>query len=87
MALTKSATGRGDPVHAAPSARIEYFKVYATVASSNSTYAIFVCTPSDSLLLLLRSREPEVALVQLVERATAPPSVAESARSQAIFRI
>ena len=40
-------------------------KVYATVASSHSSYATFVCMPPDSMLLLLR--EPEVALVPLVE--------------------
>ena len=60
--------------------------MYATVAQSNSSYAIVVCMPPDSLLLLLRSREPEVALVPLVERATAPPSVAESARSPTIIQ-
>ena len=59
--------------------------IYATVASSNS-YAIVVCMPPDSLLLLLRSHEPEVALVPL-ERATALPSVAESARSPTSIRI
>ena len=60
--------------------------MHSTVASSNS-YAIVVCMPSDSLLLLLRSCEPEVALVLLVERATAPPSVAESARALTIIPI
>ena len=67
--------------------RCQTNKMHATAASSNSSYAIFVCMPPDSLLLLLRSCEPEVALVPLVERATAPPSVAESVRSLAIFRI
>ena len=41
-------------------------KMYAAVASSNSSYAIVVCMPPDSLLLLLRCREPEVARVPLV---------------------
>ena len=52
---------------------IKMHKMNATVASSNSSYAIVVCMPPDSLLFLfLRRREPEVALVLLVERATAP---------------
>ena len=44
--------------------------MYANVASSNSSYAIVVCMLPDSLLLLFRRREPEVALAPLVERAT-----------------
>ena len=43
--------------------------MYATAASSNSSYAIFVCMPPDSLLLLLRNREPEVALVPLDDKS------------------
>ena len=53
----------------------------------NSLYAIFGCMPPDSLLSLLHSREPEGALVPLFERATEPPSVAESASSPTIIRI
>ena len=59
--------------------RCQTNRTYATAASSDRSHAVAVRTPPESLLLLLRSREPEVALAPLVERAAAPPSVAEPA--------
>ena len=73
--------------HLFPHMHLYTVKMYTTVASSNSSYAIVVCIPPDSLLLLLHSREPEVALTPLLERSTALPSVAEPARSLTIIQI